>query len=106
MPGFLCKAHDFVLDRRTVARPAALNLPRIHRCPAQIRSDQPMHLVIGVSDVAIHLLLYNSIRAEAEGPWIGVAGLRLTFREVDRSPIQSARRARLESRELNAAGVE
>ena len=77
VPVLVGEAHDLVLDRRAIARPAALDLAGVHRRAVQVRADQVVHRRVGVGDVAIELRLRDALGGEAERPRIGVAGLRL-----------------------------
>ena len=97
------EAHDLVLDRRAVARPAALDLARVHRRPVQVGADQLVDRLVGVGDVAIELRLRDALGREAERPRLGVAGLRLALVEVDGAAVEPAGRAGLEAGQLEAA---
>src|SRR4029079_19029588 len=79
----LGEAHHLVLDRRTVAWSAALNLTGVHRRPMKVGADQIVSRRSGVSDVTHHLRLGDGRRGEAERARIAVAGLRLASGEVD-----------------------
>ena len=103
VPILVGEAHHLVLDRRAVARPAALDLPRVHRRAVQVRADQVVDRLVGVGDVAIELRLRDPVGREAERPRIVVAGLQLALREVDGAAVEPAGRAGLEARELEAA---
>ena len=80
MPILVGEAHDLVLDRRTVARPAALDLAGVHRRPVQVGADEIVDRLVGVGDVAIHLRLRDALGGEAERPRVVVAGLRFALR--------------------------
>ena len=61
-----------------------------------------MHGLVRVRDVAVQLRLTDSLRREAERPWVGVTRLFLGGCEINRAAIQPAGGARLEPRELRA----
>src|SRR5262249_36976279 len=106
VPVLVGEADDLVLYGRAVARPAALNLSRVHRRPLEVGTDQPVHLLVGVGDVAIELRLRDPRGGEAERPRLGVAGLYLGPGEVDGAAVEPARRAGLEAGELEATRCE
>ena len=62
MPVLVGEAHDLVLDRRAVARPARLDLARVHRRPVQVGADQVVDRLVRVGDVAVHLRLRRCAR--------------------------------------------
>ena len=64
--GFVGKAHDLVLNARTIPRPARLNLPGVHRGAMQIRSDQLMHARVRMRDVHRHLRQRGKRRGDGE----------------------------------------
>ena len=102
MPILVGEANHLVLDRRTVTRPPALDLARIHRGPVEVGPDDVVHRLVRVGDVAIEKRLRDPLRGEAEWPWIRVAELFLALREVDGSAIEATGRPSLETSQLKA----
>ena len=82
---------DLILDRGTVARPNAFDLPRIHRRPMDVRSNDIVGLASGVSDMAADLRRYDVGGQNREGHRFIVAGLLLQPIPGDRAAVQARR---------------
>ena len=92
----LGEPHDFVFDRRAVARATPVDLPRVHRCPIEVRTDECVNFLVRVREVADDLRDFDALRRITERPRRRVAGGDFELREIDRAPIESARRPRFE----------
>src|SRR6185369_18016586 len=89
MSFLVCKANDLVLDRRAVARPAALNSPAVHRRAIERAADDLMRARVGVRDVAGNLGLADALGGVRERDRRLVAGLDLEALEVDRARVEA-----------------
>ena len=63
VPVALAEAHDLVLDRRAIARPAARDLAGIHRRAMHVGADDPMRGLGGPGDAALDLRVRRSARS-------------------------------------------
>ena len=102
MPIFVREPHDFIFDRRAIARAARLDLPGIHRRTMQIRADQLVDRVVGESDPARELRLIEVIREKRKRLRLIVAGLQFGPTVVDRAAVEPRRRAGFEAAQLEA----
>ena len=59
MPVFVCKANNFIFNRRAVTRALRFDLSRVHRGTMQILADQIMHLRVGIGNMTGNLLLFD-----------------------------------------------
>src|SRR5581483_1761720 len=89
------EAHDLILDRWAIARPAAVDDPGINRRAVQRSADRLVRFVIGVRDVTRHLLLRDLLGRERERRGRIVAVLDLEPLKVDRARVETRACARL-----------
>ena len=80
---FVCEAHDFVFDRRTVTWACGLDLPRVHRRAVQIRADQLVGGRARVREMTEHLRQRDGVGKNRKRPRNFVAGRLLELRKVD-----------------------
>jgi hypothetical protein len=95
------EAHHLVLDGRTVAWPDSFDLPREQGRPLEIRRDDVLHCLRSPADPAHHPVA-DLPGAPGKRPRLGIALLHPKPRVVDAVPVQSWRRASLESEQLQA----
>ena len=110
-----------VLDRRAIPRPDALDPPGIHRRPVKVVADDRVSAFVGVGGPAGDLFhVEHAVAPLVEGKKIAWAAFRQAFgperkrrrrivarvkfapREIDRAPVETAGRARLETPNLEA----
>lgn len=96
MPVALAKAHDLVLDRRAVARPAAFDLARIHWRAVDIGPDEVVRRRGRAGNGAFDLPVGDAVRHHGKGLRRIVAGLHLQRPPIDGTAIETRRRPRLE----------
>ncbi len=94
--------HHLVLDGWAVARPAALDAPRVERRVVQIRADDAVRLRVRVREPARHLLDLENLAPMRERHRRLVAALPLERVPVDRVAVEPGRRAGLEPSALEA----
>src|SRR5207253_5388803 len=97
--GFVRKLDDLVFDRRAIWRADRLNLAAVHRRTVNVLADDAMSFGRSPGDVARHLrvMMSDTLGPKAEGRGIGIAGLDLEFRPVNRSAVEPRRRSGLET---------
>src|SRR5689334_22869175 len=91
------KLDDLVLNRGAVARTDPFDLSGIERRLRNVRANRVVNLLGRIADVAVDLLLLETVSSKREWHWRFVAGLWLKRTPVDRSAVQSWRRSRLEA---------
>ena len=106
VPLALGKAHDLVLDRRTIARADAGDLARIHRRAVEIGANDGMRRRGRHCDVADDLRRLDAVGHEREGRRRVVAGLHIEPGPVYRAAVEPRRRAGLEAPERKAVAGE
>ena len=89
MPLLVREAHHLVLDRRAVARPAALDGSRVHRRAAYIRANHIMRARVRVCEMTRHLRLRDLFGAKRKRRRRLVTGLHFEARVVDGSRIKT-----------------
>ena len=99
MPVAFAEAHDLVLDRWAIARPAARDLAGIHRRAVNIVADDPVRRLGGAGDAALDLGLLDALGQRRERLRRLVAGLHLDRGPVDGAAVEPRRRAGLEATE-------
>ena len=96
------EADDLVLDRRAVARAAALDLPGIHRRPVQIGPDEVVRGRRRAGDAAGNLRVVDALGQEGKRLRRLVAGLHLHRDQSMVRAVESRRRAGLEPAQREA----
>ena len=91
MFGFIGKPNHLILDRRAIARTAAINLPAIHRCAMQIIADDFMGFFGRVRHIARDLRYRNFIVQERKRIWRVITGLLNKAMPFNRAAIQTSR---------------
>ncbi len=99
VPGTASKTHNFVLDRRAVARPHAADLARIHGRTNEIGPDDRVGRLGCGGDAALDLRIGDAIGQERERHRRVVAGLHLQARPVDGTLVEAGGSAGLEAAE-------
>src|SRR5258708_993369 len=89
MPLLVAKAHHLVLDRWTIARPAALNDPGVHRRTVNPAANNFVRQRVGVSEMAPDLFLLDPSSAEGKGWRRIISGLKLQLGIVDTAAVQA-----------------
>ena len=102
----LAEAHHLVLDRRAIARTAALDAARIHRRPAEVPADHLMGRVGRACDVAGDLAVRDARRERRERLGRVVAVLNVEAGIVDGASVEPWRRAGLQAAERKPGGFE
>ena len=102
VPRLIGEAHDFVFDRRAVARSAGADLAAVHWRAVQIGADQLVHRLVRVGDVTRQLLDAEFIGEKGKGLRLVVAGLQFQLAVVDGAAVEAGRSARFEAREAEA----
>ena len=102
VPVALAEAHDLVLDRRAIARAAALDLAGIHRRAMHIGADDRVGRPVGAGDAALDLRVLDALGQRRERLRRIVARLHLEARPVDGAAIEPRRRAGLQPAERKA----
>ena len=90
------ESHHLVLDGRAIARPGALDPPRIERRAIEIVADQRMSGRRGGGDGAVDLGQGDGLGHQRQGDRRDVAGLALEARPIDAVAAQTRRRAGLQ----------
>ena len=100
------KAHHLIFNRRAVPRADTLNVPAVQRRAAQIVQDDLVGLRVGVSDVAVHLVVHRLVghKAERLQQFVRVAGLAVQLAEVNAAAVYAGRGAGLEAAQRHTVG--
>src|ERR1700676_1198466 len=106
MPVAIAEADDLVLDRGTIARPAALDLARIHWRAMHIGPNHLMGRWRGSRDAALDLRRGDLVRHHRKRLRRIAAGLHFPRRPVDRGPVEPRRRACLQPPQVEAGNLE
>ena len=96
MPFAVRKAHDLVLNRRTVARPLAHYLAAIQRRTADVFPDDSVSLLICPGHIAVKPRTVHTIVVKAEREHFLIAGLDFQLVKVKRRTPDSGRSACLQ----------
>ena len=102
MPVALAEAHDLVLDRGAIARPAALDLAGIHRRAVDVGADDLVGRRRRAGDAALDLRIGDARGEHRERLRRFVAGLQLRGAPVDGRAVEPGRGAGLEAAQREA----
>jgi hypothetical protein len=94
---FVAEFDNFIFDRRTISRPAGLNLSRIKGCAVEIVSDQLVRQSRRARQVTTHVRAVDFFGAKTERLRRIVAPLFFQTFDIQRAAIQARRRTRLQS---------
>src|ERR1043166_7243618 len=100
------KFNDLVFDRRAIARPDAFDLSGIKRRLGYICTNRVVHLFSCVTDVAVDLLLVETIGRKRKRHGYLITRLRLERVSIDRSAVQSRRGPGFQSANWEAEALE
>ena len=96
MAFLVTKAHHLVLDRRAIARPAALDHPAVHGRTVDAAANDLVRPRVGVREMARDLVLFDPLGAKRKRRRRIVARLNLEFGVVDTAAVQARAGAGLE----------
>src|SRR5262249_33389173 len=102
----LAEADDLVLDRGAIARPAALDLARIHRRAVDIGLDDRGRRPCGSRDSAANLRVFDVLGKRRERLGRLAARWHLETRPVDRAPVEPRRRSGLQTAQRESEPLE
>src|SRR5664279_3667727 len=98
----LAEFHDLVLDRWAVTRATTCDLPGIHRRAMHIGANDLMRRRDRACDAALNLRRRDAFGHHRERLRHIVAGLHVERRPIDRTPVQTWRRAGFQTAEREA----
>ena len=104
VPLLIGEFHHLVLDRRTVARPDALDHPAVKRAAVDIFPDNFVRLFIRIGKVAGNLLPLDFPAQKGERNDCFVAVLRLCFGKINAARVHPRGRSRFEPLQGKAKG--
>src|SRR5262245_26000561 len=93
---FVCKAYDFIFDRWAIPRSHRLYDATVKWRPVKVLLNQLVCRAIGMGQMAGELPVLNPVGAIRKWRRRIVAWLRLHYRKIDGSPIQTRRRTSFE----------
>ena len=96
----VAKAHHLVLDRRAVARAAAVDHAGVHRRAIEAAADNLVGRLVGERQVAGNLRLRDAGGAKGERRRRLVTGLDFERRIIDRTGVEARTRSGLEASDL------
>src|SRR4029079_6169493 len=100
------EAHYLVLNRWAISRAAGGDLPAVHRGAFEVGANQVVHGRVGGGNKARQLLDVDPIREKRKGLRAVIAELQLGAVIVDGAPVETRRRASLESLQSHAKSAE
>ena len=104
MSVLICKSYYLIFNRRTISWSGSLNHSRIQRRTIQIRPDNLMRLLIGVSQPAGYLINLYILRICRKGKWHHsfITKLLFHFRKVNGTFVNTGRCSCLKTEHLNS----
>ncbi len=95
------EADDFILNRRAIARADAVDFSGKHRSAVEIFADDAMRFLIRVREIAIAPVPVFGVVQKGKRMVPGIARFDLHMFRAKRTPVDAARRACLETQELD-----